>query len=825
MGHSFSYKNKTRLYRFKALFIGFNLILYLNHFAVIAQTCPPNIDFESATFDNWKCYTGYVDAAGGRNSISLFPSGGPAFNYHTMYAATAVAETDPYGGFPVNCPNGSGHSIKLGNNRGGGEAEGIAYEFTIPANQNAYTLIYNYAVVFQDPHHQEYEQPRMEIEVTNVTDNKNISCASFAFRPYGTALPGFKLSPNPGTNTPVWYKEWTAVSVNLDSNAGKTIRLLFKTADCTFRRHFGYAYIDVNSECSGTFTGATYCPDDTAVNVIAPYGYQSYTWYDNSLTRELGNDQVLTLSPLPDPGSILAVKLVPYHGYGCPQTLFTRLMDNLTVTSNAGPDTVSCNHSSVQIGAPPKPGLVYKWQPSTGLSNPHIANPFASPDTTTAYILTTNNSGGGCADTDTVVVHAYLIDSSLQLIGKPNYCLDSGDSSVLRVQPADSIQWFKDDTPVSRANQTEYRVTESGSYHAMLFNKHGCSMSTRRQPINISSKPVAAFAADSANQCLTGNRFVFTNSSANEDTMFYRWILGDGTEATTRDITHSYDSSGSYSVKMIVSSNPGCADSSVLPVAVYQNAIAAFSVKPVCISMPVPIVNNTIDTGSSPVNYTWYYDGQQVSKLRNPPLLTYSIPGTHTISLSVNTAQCPSPASTVTQTVKIDKPEPGVNYPVQYALVDLPLPLAARNLGDEVLWSPDTGLDDRTSYTPVFKGASEQLYTIVIETNSGCVTVDTQLVKTVKNVEVYVPTAFTPDNDGKNDYLRPLLQGVKEVRFFRVFNRWGQLLFETRTDKPGWDGTFKGAAQQTQTVVWMLEVTGIDGKTYVRKGTTVLLRK
>ncbi len=59
------------------------------------------------------------------------------------------------------------------------------------------------------------------------------------------------------SNAPIWYKDWTAVSINLDGLAGKTIRLFFKTADCTFRRHFGYAYIDVNAECSGEFVGAT----------------------------------------------------------------------------------------------------------------------------------------------------------------------------------------------------------------------------------------------------------------------------------------------------------------------------------------------------------------------------------------------------------------------------------------------------------------------------------------------------------------------------------------------------------------------------------------
>ncbi len=239
------------------------------------------------------------------------------------------------------------------------------------------------------------------------------------------------------------------------------------------QEHFGYAYIDVNSECSGTFTGAAYCPDDTAVNIVAPFGYQSYTWYDNTVTTVLSKEQILTISPLPAAGTTLAVKLEPYNGYGCPQTLFAKLMDTLIVTANAGSDVVSCNRSPVQIGAPPKPGLVYKWSPETRLSNPNVANPFAYPNRTTTYIVTTNSSGGGCPDTDTIVVHADLIDSSLQVIGKANYCLESGDSSVLKVQPADSIQWFKDNIPINQAHQSEYRATQSGSYHAVLFNKLG----------------------------------------------------------------------------------------------------------------------------------------------------------------------------------------------------------------------------------------------------------------------------------------------------------------------------------------------------------------
>jgi gliding motility-associated-like protein len=180
--------------------------------------------------------------------------------------------------------------------------------------------------------------------------------------------------------------------------------------------------------------------------------------------------------------------------------------------------------------------------------------------------------------------------------------------------------------------------------------------------------------------------------------------------------------------------------------------------------------------------------------------------------------------TTEPQNIIIDDPRPGINYPVKYAIIDLPFGLEARQFGDNILWSPGTWLDTRTSFTPTFTGPSEQLYTIEIKTASGCVTVDTQLVKTVKSPEIYVPTAFTPNKDGLNDFLRPILRGIKEVRYFRIFNRWGQLLFEMKTDQPGWDGTLSGVPQAAQAFVWMLEGIGADDIIYRRKGTSVLVR-
>lgn len=618
--------------------------------------CPPNIDFENGTFENWTCYVGTAVDKGGENEISLSNSGGPIPNRHTIYSRNSYPGNDPYGHFPIMCPNGSGYSVRLGNNTAGTEAEGISYEFTIPPNQNTYSLVYHYAVVFQDPDHETWQQPRLVLEIFNVTDNKLIECSSFTFFPYGSLLPGFYQSPDPGGDTPVWCKDWSAVTINLNGNAGKRIRLFFKTADCTFRRHFGYAYVDINSECSSEFVGAAFCKDDTAVNLIAPYGYQNYKWFNSSFTQELGNLQTISFSPVPRSGDVFAVEVTPYHGYGCLDTFYAKVIDTLTIVARAGPDMLSCNEEPVPLGPIPKQGQVYTWTPAAGLSNATISNPFASPAVTTSYVLTIRHDGGGCMSQDTVVVKASIIDNRIDLLGKPMFCLTSGDSARLQVHPSASIQWYRGNQPIVGERQPGYRVLQTGSYYAALVNEDGCKLNTEPK------------------------------------------------------------------------------------------------------------------------------------------------------------------------TVTIDIPRPGITYPIQYAMENTPYQLKARQFGDEALWSPGTSLNTPASYTPVFTGLREQLYIITISTRGGCVTVDTQAVKTIKKVEIFVPNAFTPNNDSKNDVLRPLLRGVKQMSYFRIYNRWGNMLYESRDDQTGWDGTFNGVRQPTQAVVWIVEGLGLDGKIYRQRGTTVLIR-
>ena len=89
---------------------------------------------------------------------------------------------------------------------------------------------------------------------------------------------------------------------------------------------------------------------------------------------------------------------------------------------------------------------------------------------------------------------------------------------------------------------------------------------------------------------------------------------------------------------------------------------------------------------------------------------------------------------------------------------------------------------------------------------------------------VFVPSAFTPNRNGENDVLRPLLYNIRSLNYFRVFNRWGQVVFETNKIGSGWDGTIKGVLQPTETFTWILECTDNNGTIIRESGRSLLLR-
>jgi gliding motility-associated-like protein len=522
---------------------------------------------------------------------------------------------------------------------------------------------------------------------------------------------------------------------------------------------------------------------------------------------------------------VLQVRLVPYDGFGCPQTLTARLEDNLNFAADAGRDTLSCNLAPVRLGAVARPGLRYQWTPATGLSNPQAANPIAAPPATTQYILKVSSPGGGCVSTDTVQVIASNLTNSLALSGAAQYCLGSADSAVLQVGAVAFVQWYKNGQLLPGETQRRYRPGSTGVYHAFLRDEYGCSDSTTRQLIDISSIPTAAVQVPQTAQCLVGNQFTFSSTSTNAvGAMQYQWWLDGQPASTSASWTHQFATAGAHHARLVVRSNAVCADSVEVELMLYQNPVPKFDATAACIEQPFVPLNQTDEQIGSPIRYSWLVDGQPYSELRQPPAQVFAQGGAHRITLLVSSQQCPLPLQSLSKSIVVERPAPPQRYPAVFAIRQVPLQLAARSVGVLAQWQPATQLNDAQTYRPVFTGTQSQDYAIVLTSRGGCVTVDSVLVEIVQRANIEVPTAFTPNGDGRNDELKPVPMGIAEIRYFRIFNRWGQLLYESRQSRTGWDGTFKGQPVATQAVVWMVEGVGLDGTVITKKGTTVLIR-
>jgi gliding motility-associated-like protein len=217
----------------------------------------------------------------------------------------------------------------------------------------------------------------------------------------------------------------------------------------------------------------------------------------------------------------------------------------------------------------------------------------------------------------------------------------------------------------------------------------------------------------------------------------------------------------------------------------------------------------------------------------SPYQLTVSptVTTTYTIT-SVSNAKCTNSNINSSATVTVVPLQPGTRYTSELALSNTPKPLKARNLGAGATytWTPAVGLSSSSIPNPVFNYNKSTEYTISIKPATGCPVVDTLLVKVVAEAsgdlppDLFVPKAWTPNGDGKNDLLFPFPVKIRELKYFRVFNRWGQLMYETNQLLQGWNGIYNGKPQVMDAYTWTAEAIGIDGSLIKRSGNAALLR-
>ncbi|MFT3981890.1 MAG: PKD domain-containing protein [Ferruginibacter sp.] len=157
-------------------------------------------------------------------------------------------------------------------------------------------------------------------------------------------------------------------------------------------------------------------------------------------------------------------------------------------------------------------------------------------------------------------------------------------------------------------------------------------------------------------------------------------------------------------------------------------------------------------------------------------------------------------------------------------VIGQPLQLTATG-SNHYSWTPVTWLNNPAIFNPVSLPQESIQYVVRVSNDQGCFDTDTINVKLFKiDPDLLVPTAFSPDGDGLNDVFRPIVIGMRSLDAFRVYNRWGQLVFTTTQPGYGWNGEFKGQPQAAGTYVWYAEGVTYLGRKIEKKGSVILIR-
>ncbi|MDF1673978.1 MAG: PKD domain-containing protein [Vicingaceae bacterium] len=246
--------------------------------------------------------------------------------------------------------------------------------------------------------------------------------------------------------------------------------------------------------------------------------------------------------------------------------------------------------------------------------------------------------------------------------------------------------------------------------------------------------------------------------------------------------------------------------------------------------MPLTVnFNNTTDPGI--VASTFWDFGDGGTDTSDSPTYTYYNPGTYGVSLTViDTLGC---SFTKTNFNYINVFElPTANFtmnPTSASMFDPNINFYDESFSNIVSWNWDfggTGFSNNQNPEHTFPSdTGTYLITLTVTNANGCIASTTGELTILGEHGIYIPNAFTPDGDGRNDVFGPKGFGISETNYaFRIFNRWGEVIFISKSMNDGWDGTYKGVLVPSDVYAWRVDYTDILGKKHKQVGHVTMIK-
>ncbi|HEY1045412.1 MAG TPA: PKD domain-containing protein [Bacteroidia bacterium] len=459
------------------------------------------------------------------------------------------------------------------------------------------------------------------------------------------------------------------------------------------------------------------------------------------------------------------------------------------------------------------------------------------------HVRIINRNAYGCMDTADQTIK---VKSKLKIAFEKTPPISCEDAFVKFTNlSTNSVRYFWKfgDGALSNDVNPTHAYNSFGNYQIKLYgyDKDGCVDSSDGTAFcKVLERPRADFTFNPLNPKLpnaTVNFFATPGIvTANVDDLIYDWNFGDNTYPTVdkglKDPVHTYFNPGNIAVSLMVS-NQGCSDSIVKYIFVeYAKPEPAFTADTLegCSPFRVKFTNTT----KYATSFRWMFGDGTPDAIDENPTHIFDLPGTFDVTL---VATGPGGVTTLKKNLLITTyPRPFLDFYTNKRFLTLPNALfnmmnnsnSVKNSWD-VIDSTGAIVQSSKLRDPSFILNTVGLYDIrLIGTNSyGCVDtlIKTDYIGTLTQGYVYVPNAFSPNKNSKNDGFYPSLYNVMDRNYsFEVFNRWGEMVFQTNDIHDFWDGTFKGNVCEQDVYIWTVKGEYYNNDLFSFRGTVTLLR-
>lgn len=446
----------------------------------------------------------------------------------------------------------------------------------------------------------------------------------------------------------------------------------------------------------------------------------------------------------------------------------------------------------------------------------------------------------------------------LYLIG-PGGCIDSAEATVNTYDPAVHMNFtytnavacntlttdfnltvpagfkfhfsFGDGTIDSSQSLTlNHTYTTPGIYapRIVVFDKFGCYVIRNNGIITVYGA-LPLFGKDKDEFCDAAEVFFVNYTLSNDPVASINWSFGDGGTSTQEQPSHLYSGAGTYIVRLTVTTQNSCTSEFTDTVRVYATPVLSIVARDtVCINSTERFVG-VVEQADSTLTWQWNL-GNGNSQIQNPTV-TYTTAGNFNVSLiAKNKLDCADTATHSITVVDLPTATPVASPLTMIAGTSTQLNMNYTGPIVSYTWIPSQRMDCPTCPAPVVNPQFSTDYRVTVTDRYGCRNtgdISVQVICTGQNF--FMPNTFSPNGDGSNDVFYPRGTGVFRIKSFRIFNRWGEVVFERREfpvndAAAGWNGMYKGKKASSDVYVYQLEILCSNGELIRYSGDIALIQ-